>query len=170
MANTVASKARLGHNRHERHEQAVILAYRGNRHKAGLSAPLPHGSRPGRLLRWFATLLLLFNVLAGGVLPATANAEKTSFSDFAGAVVVCTAAGMVVFDHDAQPTDSAGKHYVCALCLPLIHMGVVMSTPSAVPAPPLPVPQALVQPDSRRPAEGVRLAGGIAPRAPPALV
>lgn len=122
-------------------------------------------------MRWFALLLLLFNVVAGGVLPGTANARETSLSDLSGSMVVCTAAGMVVLDHDTQAAGTAGDHsYVCALCLPLIHAGAALSAPMAVPAPPLPVPLVLVWPDSHRPADGSFLAGDSAPRAPPVPV
>lgn len=123
-----------------------------------------------RSVRWFALLLLLFNVVAGGVLPGTANARGNSYPDLDAAMVVCTAAGMVVLDHDSPSADGSGDPaYVCALCLPLIHGGAVLSAPMAVPALPVPVPLVLARPDSQRPADQAPLTGSLAPRAPPIL-
>ncbi|NFV81301.1 DUF2946 family protein [Magnetospirillum aberrantis] len=92
------------------------------------------------LMRWLA-LLLLFNVVAAGVLPGVANARQISTLDSAGSVVVCTAAGMVVLDLDGQSQGTAaGDTRVCALCLPLMHVGAALSAPTAMAVLPQPLP------------------------------
>ncbi|MCR6628567.1 MAG: DUF2946 family protein [Magnetospirillum sp.] len=123
------------------------------------------GRRRRTLSAWMGLVLLLFNVVAGGALPA--QAAVPSLSD--DHLIVCTAGGMAVIDRNGTPVspDHAGENGFCGACLPFSHGAVL--TPLAVP---LPVP--FVQPLPRAPladAEPARVARPLRlafPRAPPA--
>ncbi|TAN55574.1 MAG: DUF2946 domain-containing protein [Magnetospirillum sp.] len=84
---------------------------------AARHSPAPAGFR--RFVSWLGVFLVLFNLIASGLLPAAA-------SPLAGErIVVCTAQGMVVLGADGQPsaTDEGAERHadLCAFCLPLMH-------------------------------------------------
>lgn len=123
-------------------------------------------------IRWLAVALLLFNVVLGAALPSVARAQEASFPDAARSIVVCTAAGMVILDLGGQPGGQAAEHsYLCTFCMPLMHGGVVLSSPATAVLAIFPPPQALAAwPDEHRPASASLLAGSIVPRAPPPVI
>jgi len=125
---------------------------------------------------WLGLLLLTFNILAGGTLPA--RAEGSAPAPFAQAllgdrIVVCTASGMVVMDRDGHVVDpgttGGGHAELCVFCLPLMHGGVQAPTLSAaivdIFAPVVPVGEFTAVDQSV--AKPVRLTGASSPRAPP---
>lgn len=82
--------------------------------------------RPGASLRRRVSLLgivlVLFNLVASGLLPA--GAAPVSGDD---RILVCTTQGMVVLGADGKPSpadERAASHTdLCAFCLPLMHAG-----------------------------------------------
>ena len=123
----------------------------------------------GRMRRalsaWAGLFVLLFNLVAGGVLPAQAMPAVTDDSH----IVICTAGGMAVIDRNGTPVtpDHVGQNGFCGACLPFVH-GAVLAPAAAT------TPQPIVQPLPRAPLADaepalverpLRLAN---PRAPPA--
>lgn len=117
-----------------------------------------------RLAAWAGLFLLLFNVLAGGTLPAQAAFPDTSGDH----LIVCTAGGMAVIDRNGTPVppDHAGENGFCGACLPFAHGAVLSAAPAALPVPIVqPIPRApLVDAEPARVERPLRLAY---PRAPP---
>lgn len=134
--------------------------------------PTPYDTRSdpslGRTRRgivsWLGLFLLLFNLVAGGILPA----QATPLGGGDDHLIVCTAGGMAIVDRNGTPVtpDHVGENGFCGACLPFLHGAVL--TPAVALA-----PQPVVQPLPRAPLAAaepvlvglaVRLAN---PRAPP---
>lgn len=122
----------------------------------------------GRMRRavaaWVGLFLLLFNLVAGGALPAQAAGSLSSDDH----LVVCTAGGMAVIDRNGTPVtpDHAGENGFCGACLPFCHGAVLAPTAALLPQPILqPVPRApLADAEPANVPRPLRLAF---PRAPP---
>lgn len=96
----------------------------------------PSVGRARRFLSsWVGLFLLLFNVVASGTLPSQVPADLSG-NDY---IIVCTAGGMAVIDHNGTPVapEHAGLNGFCGYCLPLMH-GTAMTAAAA----PLPLPMA----------------------------
>lgn len=113
---------------------------------------------------WVGLFLLLFNVVAGGALPAQA---ANALSD--DHLIICTAGGMAVIDRNGTPVtpDHAGENGFCGACLPLNHAAVMTPVAASLPVPFVqPVPRApLADAEPATVPRPLRLAH---PRAPPA--
>jgi hypothetical protein len=82
-------------------------------------------------------VLIVFNVIAGVGLGASAKADSPMFADILGDhIVICTAFGMVVVDHEGRqvsgqvphnPPDHLGPQ--CVYCLPLLQGNAVAPAP-----------------------------------------
>lgn len=110
------------------------------------------------LSAWLAGVVLLANLLVGGLAPAA----------WGEGMVVCTADGMQVVGPDGQARPAAGDdHGVCLLCLPLALGGSDLPPQGYAVAPPPPVLRA-AWPTGETPALRPRPAAspGLA-RAPP---
>lgn len=123
----------------------------------------PHwGWRRRAIAAWTGLVLLLFNVVAGGALPAQALATEDDH------LIVCTAGGMAVVDRNGTPVtaDHAAENGFCASCLPFSHGAVLTPVAALLPVPFVqPLPRA-----SRAAAEPARIAPALRlanPRAPP---
>lgn len=118
-------------------------------------------------------LLVLFNILAAGMLGASAHAASPMLGDLASdRVVICTGEGMIVVDHSGKPVDdkggSTGK-VLCPFCLPLMQGHA--KAPDLADAAPAPVSLTVVLTrfhQVERPATA-SLACAARPRAPPIL-
>lgn len=80
-----------------------------------------------RVAVWLGVLLVFFNVLSGAAVSARADeTQPWAAALSADRIVVCTAAGMVVMDHDGNVVDHPGDtaQAPCAFCFPLAHGGV----------------------------------------------
>lgn len=135
------------------------------RRKVYLTAGDPSLGRARRMVAaWAGLFLLLFNLVAGGALPAAA--AQTAPSD--DHLIVCTAGGMAVIDRNGTPVspDHVGVNGFCGACLPFVHGAVL--TPAAVTLPVLlaqPIPRApLADAEPANVPRPLRLAF---PRAPP---
>lgn len=115
----------------------------------------------------FGLIVLVLNLWAGVLLsarPAVADPLNDRF-------VICTAAGMIVVDHDGRPvdTDPAQGHLGsphCPLCLPIMHGFAPADSASAA----LPVRRSsITAPTIAKFAtfHAPRLSGGVSARAPP---
>ncbi len=126
-------------------------------------------------MSWFATALLLFNILAEAALPAPslamAAAEGIATSD---AMEMCTTHGLErLDDHGRAPPGDTGvpghkvHPQICVFCLLLLQAGLALATPSAIRAPDdVPVaPQAILS--RTAPVVVARPPILNAPRAPP---
>ncbi|HLO75231.1 MAG TPA: DUF2946 family protein [Magnetospirillum sp.] len=113
---------------------------------------------------WIGLFLLMFNVVAGGALPASA-AQPVTPDDH---LIVCTAGGMAVIDRNGTPVspDHAGENGFCGACLPFLHGAVITPAAALLPTPLVqPVPCApLADAEPANVARPLRLAY---PRAPP---
>jgi hypothetical protein len=82
-------------------------------------------------------LLIVFNVIAGIGLGASAKADSPMFADILGdRIVICTAFGMVVVDHEGRQLSSQAPHSPpdhlgpqCVYCLPLLQGNAVAPAP-----------------------------------------
>jgi Protein of unknown function (DUF2946) len=89
----------------------------------------------------FGALVVLFNLLAAGVLGASARvAGSAMLADLSGDdIVICTGAGMIVVDRDGKPVDDrrgAPLRALCPFCLPLMQGAAAAPDPvAAAPAP-----------------------------------
>lgn len=115
-------------------------------------------------------LIVLFNLVAGMVVAGATPADRASMFDelFAGRMVVCTGAGMVVLDENGRPipTDGSGSA-MCVFCLPLMQGGTDTPTAVAVIDPPqrfAPIDWATLDPAR---ADLPRLDAATSPRGPP---
>jgi len=140
---------------------------RGQPRKLYDTAADPSLGRARRVVSaWAGLFLLLFNLVAGAVLPARAAPAAAD----APHLVICTAGGMAVIDRNGTPVapDHAGENGFCGACLPFVHGAVLAPASAATPQPfvqPVPcTPLADVEPVLvERP---LRLAN---PRAPPTV-
>lgn len=81
-------------------------------------------------------LVILFNLVAGPLLASTASAGAAPFAEeiFGDRIVVCTGAGMVVFDRDGRRVPADGRApAMCVFCLPLVQGGVDAPVVAALP-------------------------------------
>lgn len=82
-------------------------------------------------------LLIVFNIIAGVGLGASAKADSPMFADILGDhIVICTAFGMVVVDHEGRQVSSQAPHSSpdhlgpqCVYCLPLLQGNTVAPAP-----------------------------------------
>lgn len=87
----------------------------------------PSQGRVRRLVAsWLGLILLAFNILGAGAVPAQAEGSTPLFAQelLGDRIVVCTAAGMVVMDRDGNiidTGDSSAHSNFCVFCLPLMH-------------------------------------------------
>ncbi|HTH18377.1 MAG TPA: DUF2946 family protein [Magnetospirillum sp.] len=116
-----------------------------------------------KFVSWLGLVLLLFNVVAGGALPA-----QTATADADDHLIICTAGGLAAVDRNGTPVsaDHTSENGFCASCLPLCHGAILTPEAALVPVP-------FVQPLPRAPladAELVQVAPALRlgyPRAPP---
>jgi hypothetical protein len=127
-----------------------------------------------KIASWLGLVVLAFNVLGPGAMPANAaGAGTAAFAQGLNSdrIVVCTAAGMVVMDRDGNILDeeAGAAGGLCVFCLPLMH-GTVHAAAHAIAIAVDCGPKKVVGPhlpftlDIGRPAN---LAGASSPRAPP---
>ncbi|MGE5476733.1 MAG: DUF2946 family protein [Bacteroidales bacterium] len=113
---------------------------------------------------WAGLFLLLFNLVAGGALPAQATGSLSSDDH----LIVCTAGGMAAIDRNGTPVspDHAGENGFCGACLPFCHGAVLTPVAAVLPTPFVqPVPRApLADAEPATVPRPLRLAF---PRAPP---
>lgn len=82
-------------------------------------------------------LLVVFNTVASIGLGASAKADSPTFADILGDhIVICTAFGMVVVDHEGRQLSSQAPHTPpdhlgpqCVYCLPLMQGNLVTPSP-----------------------------------------
>lgn len=78
------------------------------------------------VVAWIGLILLTFNVVAGGALPAGASGtSQPLFAQdlFGDRIVICTSTGMVVMDRDGNLVEAdhgVGQTDLCVFCLPLV--------------------------------------------------
>ena len=73
-------------------------------------------------------MLLTFNLLAGSAQSMQAGSGT--------AAVICTSHGMITLGEDGKPVaPKEGWGHLCAFCLPMLHGGVTMPGPVALPQP-----------------------------------
>ncbi|MCI4678734.1 DUF2946 family protein [Rhodoblastus acidophilus] len=119
-----------------------------------------------------SALVVLFNILAAGLLGAEAQAAGSPLlTDLSGdGVVICTGAGMIVVDRNGKPIDDpsgAPHRTLCPFCLPLMQGHA--KAPDPVAAAPAPVSRQVAASRPRfnaRPA-ALQYASAAQPRAPP---
>lgn len=132
----------------------------------------------GRMRRivvsWLGLALLAFNLLASSGLAAQAAEQgPAAFTQelLGDRIVVCTAAGMVVFDRDGHPVNGdtgSGHSDLCVFCAPIMHGS--LQTPVAISFVITPVEhrQPDLQPERLTSApKPAQLSGSASPRAPP---
>lgn len=141
------------------------IMHAGIRHRPYDTASDPSRGRARRgIVSWLGLFLLLFNLVAGSILPAQAAPLATDDDH----IVICTAGGMAVIDRNGTPVppDHVGQNGFCGACLPFVHGAVLTPAAALLPRPVVqPLPRAL--PAVAEPAlvgHDVRLAN---PRAPP---
>lgn len=131
-------------------------------------------SRTGHLRRtvvaWISVAMLVLQVFAAAMAPGAASAGTLANALDSDNIVVCTAAGMVVLDHNGQPTQpSADKRAgFCVFCLPLMQ-GCALTADATSDAA---APGLIVQEVSARAPLAAALiphplAGAASPQAPP---
>ena len=82
-------------------------------------------------------VIVAFNIIAGIGLGASAKADSPMFADILGDhIVICTAFGMVVIDHEGRQLSSQAPHTSpdhlgpqCIYCLPLMQGNLVTPSP-----------------------------------------
>lgn len=130
--------------------------------------------RAGQLRRatvaWIAITVLILQVFAAAMAPAAATARTLAGALESGSFIVCTAAGMVVLDHNGQPTQPSSdkRTGICVFCLPLLHGSAL--TADAAPdagAPGLMVQEEPAWVPSVAALTPHPLAGAASPQAPP---
>lgn len=142
-------------------------------HRYDISTGTPLGRVRRAVAAWLGLLLLTFNVVGGGALPArSAEDGLAPFAQeiFGDRIVICTAAGMVVLDRNGNPVSpegGSGHGELCAFCLPLMHGGVNAPCVLAIVAPAAALVRSSTIPAASSFARPARLAGTAAPRAPP---
>jgi hypothetical protein len=118
-------------------------------------------------------LLILFNVLAAGVLGASAHAASPMLGDqFSDKVVICTGAGMIVVDHSGKPAEDKGGDSgktLCPFCLPLMQGHATAPDPGATAPAPVHSVVVLSRADQIARPEAKCLSSAAQPRAPPIL-
>lgn len=115
-------------------------------------------------------LLVLFNLVAGVLLPSSANAAKSPLLEeiFGDRIVICTRAGMIVLDADGKPVSQSGTvDPMCVFCLPLMQGSadtpVVVTNAEA----PLPFTTARFVPEAAVSPILARFVASTSPRGPP---
>ncbi len=126
------------------------------------------------VVSWLGIVLLAFNVVAAGLLPARpADAGPAPFAqDITGdRIVVCTGTGMVVMDREGHVIDTgkdAGHPDFCVFCLPLMHVNAQASAAPVLVAVAVPaIPAGEFAPAPSPVSKPARLLGASSPRAPP---
>lgn len=143
--------------------RAIVYTMRQTRRRLPGTDGTSTGWMRRSLVSWLGLALLLFNLTAGTALPVAAEGALPSLAD--GRMVVCTAAGMAVFNEDGSP--AADHDGFCVFCLPLLHAGGAAPVASVALPVPVDAAVAVLPPAPTRLAPPQRLAGGASPRAPP---
>lgn len=143
------------------------IMHAGMRHRPYDTASDPSRGQTRRgIVSWLGLFLLLFSLVAGGILPAQA-APLGGDDDH---LIVCTAGGMAIVDRNGTPVspDHVGENGFCGACLPFLHGAVLTPVATQAPQPVVqPLPRALLA--AAEPVlvgRAIRLAN---PRAPPAV-
>ncbi len=117
------------------------------------------------IVAFLGGLLILFNVLAVGVLGASAHGA----SPMSGDIVICTGDGMIVVDHSGKPAEDkgcAGKT-LCPFCLPLMQGNARAPDPAGTAQAPVSRIVVASRVDQIARPEAKSLACAAQPRAPP---
>ncbi len=75
-----------------------------------------------RVVSVLGLLVVLFNLVAGTLIASSSSSAAAPFVDeiFGDRIVVCTGAGMIVFDAQGNPVDDGSVDPMCVFCLPLM--------------------------------------------------
>lgn len=124
------------------------------------------------VVSWIGLILLAFNVLGAGSMPAQAEGTTPLFAQelLGDRIVICTAAGMVVMDRDGNILDTQGPSAhtsFCVYCLPLMHGGVQAPAVIALAVLVEPVETQAFLPAEQPAPRLTRPSGTAQPRAPP---
>jgi hypothetical protein len=118
-------------------------------------------------------LLILFNVLAAGVVGASARGASPMLGDISSdRIVICTGAGMIVVDHSGKPVEDKGGgsgKTLCPFCLPLMQGHANAPDPGATAPAPVHSVVVLSRADQIARPEAKCLSSAAQPRAPPLL-
>lgn len=140
------------------------------RRRYDLSTDRARGAVRREIVSALGMLVILFNLIAGTALAASAGAGTAPFIDevFGGRTVICTGAGMIVLGVDGTPVASdTGVDPLCAYCLPMVTGKADAPAPVVFLDRPLAVDRRTPEVVAVRAPEAEPIVASTSPRGPP---